>query len=128
MNMRGTMRRKSNCMQYSYVLCVGLLMVFSSSLLAAEDQQPFVYNDHGKRDPFWSLVSPSGTIITYDTDLLISDLLLEGITLGVDGNNIAIINGRVVKVNDTIGPFVVKQINKESVLVTNGQEQFELTL
>ena len=103
-----------------------LLNVISVNVQAQEN--PFRYEDHGKRDPLWPLVSSAGTIVTYDTDLLVSDLALEGITTGQNGDNVAIINGRVVKKDEVLGQFVVKEINATSVILIKGQEQFELKL
>ena len=116
---------KTNWTKVSFTLLMALALF---PALSQAEEKSFVYDDHGKRDPFWSLVSSSGTIITYDKDLMVNDLTLEGITMGQNDENIAIINGRVVKTNDSIGEFVVKQITKSSVILLKGQEQFELKL
>ena len=91
-------------------------------------KQDFVYEDHGKRDPFWSLVSPTGAIINYDNDILISDMTLEGIIAGSDGKNLAIINNIIVKANDKIGLFVVEEIQSDKVLLRKEQERFVLKI
>ena len=96
--------------------------------MTAYAQQPFEYDDHDKRDPFWNLVLTGGSIENYETDFLVSDLNLEGIVAGSDGGNVAIINGRIVKAGDTVGNFVVKEIKKDSVVLNNDQEKFELRL
>ena len=123
---------------------IGMLLgiqIFSISFLWAADpknskvsaqQQPppqnFVYDDHGKRDPFWSLVTPAGVIINYDGDILISDLVLEGIIAGADGKNLAIINNTIVKPNDQVGLFVIEKIELDKVLLRKGQESFALKI
>ena len=43
------------------------------------------YDDHGMRDPFWPLVSSSGTIINYGQDVSVSDMILEGIVSNGQG-------------------------------------------
>ena len=91
-------------------------------------EQDFVYEDHGKRDPFWSLVSSTGAIINYDNDILISDMILEGIIAGTDGKNLAIINSTIVKPNDKVGPFVVEKIEANKVFLRKEQESFELKI
>ncbi len=92
-------------------------------------QRHFVYDDHGKRDPFLPLVDSNGIIITYEDNLLLTDLVLEGIVLGVDDNaNLAIINGKVLKKGDKIGPFVVLHISAKSVLLGKGKQKFDLKL
>lgn len=98
------------------------------SMAVAEEQTHFVYDDRGKRDPFWPLVSDSGTILNYGTDFLITDLSLEGIMAGEDGKNFAIINGRVLKAEDTIGQFVVQQIDDDRIVLKQGSRKFELKL
>ncbi len=93
----------------------------------AEDVE-FEYNDHAKRDPLWPLVGVNGSIMNYDTDFLITDLALEGIITGADGQNLAILNGRIVGKNGRIGQFDVFEVNVDSVILKNKQEKFKLEL
>jgi len=104
-----------------------MMSVFSSSALLAKDK-PFFYDDHGKRDPLWRLVSPSGMIMNYELDLSIVDLNLEGIVAGKGGDNLVIINGQVIKQDAFIGQFKVAEIHKNSVVLVQGQQRFELKL
>ena len=39
------------------------------------EEAPFVYDEHGKHDPFLPLVSASGAVITYETDLTTNDMI-----------------------------------------------------
>ena len=81
--------------QTAWVIC---LLVLGTALLCAwAGQDAFVYDDHGKRDPLWPLVSSTGSIINYDKEFQASDLKIEGVILGVNGQNLAIINGQIVK-------------------------------
>ena len=93
-----------------------------------KDVEIFVYDSHDKRDPMWPLVSTEGVIINYDNNLLISDLSLEGIMLGEGNDGLAIINGRVVKINDDIGDFIIVGIELDKVFLLRGQKKFELKL
>ena len=102
-----------------------LIFLFTNSVYAQEN---FVYNDHGKRDPFVPLVSSAGMVVTYDEDLSVNDLSLEGIVADPSGNNIAIVNGKVVKANDRIGPYVVSMIVQDHVEFLKGSEKFVLRL
>ena len=110
-----------------FFIVLGLL-IFVSSVGAEEKPKEFFYDDHGKRDPFWILVNPSGVIMNYDTDMQISDLVLEGIILGKGKENLAIINNTIVKPADKIGPFVVGSIEQDKVFLIKGQENFVLRI
>jgi butyrate kinase len=93
--------------------------------------QGFVYDDHGKRDPFVSLVSKSGMLVSYDADLAVNDLTLEGIVADTQGNNaanVAVVNGHVVRVGDHIGPYVVDVITLDHVEFLKGAQRFTLGL
>ncbi len=92
------------------------------------EQPSFVYQDHGKKDPFWPLVSSAGNIINYDSDLSVTEMALEGIMLGANGNAVAIVNGKVVKKGDKMGDFLVESIEKDFVVFSKGDEKFELRL
>lgn len=110
------------------IFAAGLAGILQTRGVAAEEKQPFVYDDHGRRDPFWWLVGPDGTILNYETDFLITDLALEGIMAGDNGANFAIINGRVLKKNDSIGQFVVEEIGENWIVLSQGKKKFELKL
>ena len=95
---------------------------------AQETKTAFVYEDHGKRDPFWPLVSSAGNIVNYETDFQVTDLKLEGIISAGEGQNLAIINGRIVQTNDLLGLFTVIGIGNDSVTLGKDQQTFELRL
>ena len=122
------MHKKLNVANFLIRGIAVLAVVVSVSVADAQKQEPFVYDDRGKRDPLWQLVSPSGVILNYETDFLITDLSLEGIMAGKDGKNYAIINGRILKAKDTIGQFVVEQIDDNRIVLKKGKQKFELKL
>ncbi len=105
------------------VLALGMISTFTFA-----QSEGFVYNDHGKRDPFWKLVSPSGTILHYDSDLSMSDLTLEGIIFDPSGKSLAVINGMILKENDRVAVFLVETIEKNRVVLSKDQEKFVLEL
>jgi len=103
-----------------------VLLLFFPNLVYA--QGAFVYDDHGKRDPFVPLVSSAGMVVTYDEDLAVNDLVLEGIVTGASGDNVAIVNGKVVKPHDQVGPYIVDTIAVDHVEFLKGLEKFVLKL
>jgi hypothetical protein len=107
------------------ILLFVLTLFFTNSVYA---QESFVYDDHGKRDPFVPLVSSAGMVVTYDEDLSVNDLVLEGIVSDASGNNAAIVNGKVVKVHDQVGPYVVDVIAIDHVEFLKGADRFILKL
>ncbi len=109
-------------------LAGGYLVLFCSLTLSFADEKKFIYDDHGKRDPFWPLVSSSGAFLHYGTDLVASDMVLEGIVADKNGKNMAIINSMVITVNDRIGLYVVEKIEVDRVMLIKGQERYILKL
>ncbi len=107
------------------MLALGLLGIGLNA--AAEENEGFTYNDNGKRDPFWELVGPEGSINNYENDLLLTDLSLQGIMSGSAGN-IAMINGKIVRASDKIGQYLVKEITDDWVVLEKGQQVFKLKL
>jgi hypothetical protein len=107
---------------------VVVFLFLSCPLTVKADPETFVYDDKGKQDPFLRLVSSTGAIINFEGELLISDMVLEGIIAGQDGNNVAIINGIIVKPNDQLGPYVVKNVQSDTVVLEKDQERFVLKL
>ena len=96
--------------------------------MAIAEEQNFVYDDHGNRDPFWPLVTSNGLIASYETNLLVSELILEGIIVGKDGQNFAVINGAIVKSKDRLGEYIIQEISSTKVVLIKGEERFELKL
>ncbi len=107
-----------------FLFTIIFLAIFTA---VGQAKDGFVYDDHGKRDPFWSLVSSAGSITTYDSDYRISDLQLEGIMTGNDGN-LVVINGKIFKIKDMVGEYSVEQITASSVILKKGTQIFELQL
>ena len=103
------------------------LMLVTIPVFAGQPSE-FVYDEKGIRDPFWPLVSPSGTIVSYGNDISISDMILEGIITDAQKGSIAIINGNVVKEKDKIGSYIIQRIETEMVLLKKDQETFKLYL
>jgi hypothetical protein len=121
-NLRDTIR---------FFLSIVLVLTAVGVAVAQEEvqvQESFVYDDNGRRDPLWPLVNSSGAILNYESEFLITDLALEGIMGGTGGENLAIINGRVLKPNDTIGEFTVTRIGEDSIVLKKGKQKFELKL
>ena len=101
-----------------------LILFFANSVYA---QDAFVYDDHGKRDPFVPLVSSAGMVVTYDEDLSVNDLVLEGIVADASGNNVAIVNGKIVKAQ-TNRALCCDVIAVDHVEFLKGTERFILKI
>lgn len=100
-----------------------IITCFSSFMLNAH-----AYDDRGVRDPFWPLVSSSGTIINYGQDVSVSDMILEGIVANGQGVYTAIINGSVVEVGDLVGQYEIVGIQAKKVILSKDAETFDLDL
>lgn len=116
-------------------LIMGMIVLAAGAAIPLAIAQPapqagivVEYDSHGKRDPFWPLVSPSGNIINYETEFQVTDMKLEGIMSGAEGQDLAIINGHIVQRNDRLGPFTVARIEKDLVVLMKDQQEFELKL
>lgn len=103
-----------------FLIC-GLLW---TGMCAAEGDQ-FVYDAHERRDPFWSLITSSGTIVNYDTDFSATELTLEGTIIG-QGKDLAIIDGNIVEKGGQLGQYQVVDIKVDSVVLQKGQQMVEL--
>ena len=108
---------------------LGIFLAASTSVFAFQSNpEGFVYDDHGKRDPFGALVTSTGAVVAYDSDLSVADLSLEGMLSDPQGNSAAIINGKIVKVSDKIGPYEVESIGADHVDLLKDGQQFLLKL
>ncbi len=111
-------------MRVSFLLIAG---IFFAIFVFAQDQA-FVYNDHGRRDPFWRLVTAGGAILNYDTNFVIADMTLEGISYDAGGQSMAIINGMTFKLDDHMGGYTITKIEPKKVTLVKEQATFVLEL
>ncbi len=108
-----------------FLLCVFLMVCATANAR----EKGFIYDDDNKRDPLWPLVSSTGSIINYNSDYVIADLLLEGVMLGESSDkSLAIINGRIIKISDKIGAYEVKAITTDTVTLEKEQQEFTIRL
>ena len=107
-----------------------IVAVFISVSLAYAQQQAdeFVYDSKGKRDPFFSLVSPEGYLINLEPFSEVSEINVEGIIYDPKGNSCAIINSEVVKPGDRIGKFEVMDIEQNKVILLKDSERIKIEL
>lgn len=119
---------------YKIAILLAVAVILSVPFAMANNKEnvvletDFVYKDKGKRDPFWTLLGGRGVIINYDKDILVSDMIVEGVMAEPTGESVAIINGNIVKLGDKVGLFVVKDIKPTAVILEKGQEIFTLKL
>jgi len=106
---------------FLFIASFVLFVSFSSA-----QNKDFIYSDNGRRDPFWPLISESGTILIYDTNVEFSDMILEGIIYDPKGEKLAIINTKVVKPLDSIGGFFVAVIEQDHVVLRKEGQEFIL--
>ena len=115
------------------LLTIGMMTLLLALPAMAKDKEivlenDFTYDDAGKRDPLWPLLGSRGVVIHYDKDIAVSDMVLEGVVVEPTGESVAVINGNIVKLGDQVGMFVIKAIQKNSVLLEKGQEIFTLKI
>lgn len=108
-----------------YFLLIFTFFIVSVGNVSAQEKA-LTYGDHGRRDPFWPLISSSGAVLAYDDNLDFSDIILEGIIYDPLGEQIALINSKMVKTSDTIGGFLVVSIEQDRVVLRKDGQEFIL--
>jgi len=99
--------------------CAAALIIFllSGPQCPGEEKASFHYNSHGRRDPFVPLVgvaregSAGGVLGVFSID----DVVLQGITLGPEGERFAVLNGEIMKQGDKAGNLTVESISENKV-------------
>ncbi len=100
------------------------LLPVTCPLAIASEEPVFVYDSHGKRDPFIPLITKDGRTLTAYSDIIsISDVVIEGILFDLKGGSVVIINDIILKQADSISDIVVEKIEKDYVVLSfKGQE------
>lgn len=97
------------------------ILIWFSSVPAQE----YTYKYQGKRDPFIPLISSSGYLINLEPQE--NEILhLEGIMYDPQGESMAIVNGELVAVGETIGDYLISSIESERIIVIKDNEKVEI--
>lgn len=104
------------------MIAMGIVISFVSRVAFAEDQQ-FIYDPKGKRNPFIPLVTEDGRLVNLDkVEVPVGDVSVEGIIFDKKGRSYAIVNGAVVGIGDAIAGYEVLKIENNKVLfIKDGQ-------
>lgn len=107
------------------VFLVSGLFLYADAQTAMAEK--YTYTSQEKRDPFVPLITPSGYLLNLEPEDD-SKVRLEGIMYDTRGDSMAIINGALVKVGESVGDLVVAKIESDSVTVIKDNENIKLEL
>jgi len=98
--------------------------------LAESSDTKYVYDSHGKRDPFVPLVGSdkAGSAESLEEVMSIDDVYLQGVASDSVGQKIAILNGQMIKEGQTIGRVTVKSISQNKVAILIDDREYELNI
>jgi len=92
----------------------------------------FVYDAHGKRDPFVPLTGAKKDMVAgmvkLEEVVSVDDIALEGIAVGDKGSRIAIINGEMVHERDVFGILEINSILDTGIEVSISGRKYSLSL
>ncbi|MBN1914063.1 MAG: hypothetical protein JW788_06660 [Candidatus Omnitrophica bacterium] len=88
----------------------------------------FKYDSRGRRNPFIALVTQDGRLLKLDEDQSDKGLFLEGIIYDGRGFSYAIVNGEVVKADETVAGYKVLRIQRDKVIFERDGSRLELEL
>ena len=117
------MKRKSLSQLNCFFTLTMAAFLFSFSLSCAETEAP-AYQSANKRDPFIPYVTNDGQLINIGSEEKEFSLNLEGIIYEEGGQSMVIINGEILKQNDTIGDIKIVEIRKDSLVYMKNGELF----
>jgi len=106
-----------------WVIVLFIVFMCASEALGEE----YIYKNQGKRDPFMALITPTGYLLNLEPadDRKVN---LEGIMHDPDGNSMAIVNGDLVRVGDSVGAAVVTEIEPNKIIILQDNEKIEIEL
>lgn len=110
-----------------FLLGTAFFLMFAC-FVSAEDADKFVYDSHGKRDPFIPLVGlPHGRIAVSEI-LSIDDVDFQGIARDARGRRIVIINGEMLTRGSKLGVLKVSKITDDEAIVIIREKKYTLNL
>ena len=105
------------------MILVIAMLIMANAVVAEEG---LVYDSGKKRNPFIHYITNDGQLVNIpegDEDITLN---LEGIFYDKDGQSMVIINGAILRKNDTIGNVRIVDIKRDNVLYSKDGEIFTL--
>lgn len=97
-----------------------VLMLLVIQITRAYGAENVSYNSGGRRDPMAPLIDENGRMFqTSDS----ASVHIEGIIYDPRNVSIAVVNGESYKVGDSLGGYIIKSIQKNSVVFEQDGEQ-----
>ena len=120
---------KSNLAKFGIFFSITLVSM--GVFLFSSRAEQFIYDSHGKRDPFVPLIGQerSTGMVPFSEIVSVEDVKLEGIAGGMTGNNkSAIINGELIKEGFKSGEVTLNKIDKKSVILLISGKEYTVNL
>ena len=103
------------------VFIFGLAMMMCKFSVAFAEE--FIYDSHGKRDPFVS----AGEAYT-GGGFGIGELRLEGVIVDAQGDSYALVNGEIVREGESLEGFLLKKVETNRAIFDKDGEVLEVVL
>ena len=116
-----------------FINTIILLVCFVSFAETGAAQERFIYKGGGKRDPFVPLIGVKTGIVRRDAEGIegiasVGDVKLQGIAFDAKGNKVAIINGDMIKVGETVFRVTLKKIEGNMIVLSINGEDYRINL
>ncbi len=110
-----------------FLLGIAFLLTVAS-FLYAQDIDKFIYDSHGKRDPFIPLVGLPHIRTAVSEIMSIDDVDFQGIARDARGRRIVIINGEMLTKGSELGALKVLKITDNEAIVLIREKKYTLNL
>jgi len=110
------------------ILILAVFLTLALFIYSFAQDEDFIYDAKGKRNPFIALVTPDGQLLQLEKNEVTGDLALEGIIYDERGLSYAIVNTKVVKIGDTVDNYQVLKIEKNKVIFIRDGQSLEVEL
>jgi len=103
------------------------------SIRSFAQEQRYIYDSRGKRNPFTPLITPDGRFVKLEKTEKSGkpdkvDIVVEGIIYDKYGRSYALVNGLVVGVGDFVGDYQVLKVEQKKVLLIKEGQIREIEL
>ncbi|MCK4463000.1 MAG: hypothetical protein KAU58_01680 [Candidatus Omnitrophica bacterium] len=103
-------------------------VIWISCFAYAQETDKFVYDSHGKRDPFIPLVGLPHIRTAVSEIMSIDDVDFQGIARDARGRRIVIINGEMLTRGSELGALKVSKITDSEAIVIIREKEYSLKL
>ncbi len=108
------------------IILLLLFLVLIGSNFSLANENNFIYDSNGKRDPFVSLLNKNVKLTDVRLLKSVEDIRVEGVIIDKKNGSGAVLNGNIIKVGEFLGGFKLMDVSQYYVILERDEKRYKI--